>query len=119
MTTGELIKYFRNKRKMTQKALGALCGIADANIRKYENGRQFPKWETLEKIAEALQVDTFDLIALAEEPDLEDLSIIEPDVDELRKEIGDLRYSLNKKGLTKTRDYMKSLMLLNDYKVNN
>lgn len=56
MTTGERIKRSRKAIKMTQKQLGLLCGIDEANIRKYESGRQNPKFETLQKIADALGV---------------------------------------------------------------
>lgn len=68
MPTGELIKKVRKAKKMTQKQLSERCGIADSNIRKYENGKQFPKWETLERIAAALEVDVFELIEYEDEP---------------------------------------------------
>lgn len=61
MPTGKKIKEIRMKKGMTQKKLGELCGIADANIRKYENGKQNPKIETLQKIANALDVDIWEL----------------------------------------------------------
>ncbi|MFU0833380.1 MAG: hypothetical protein ACFWUC_10670 [Oscillospiraceae bacterium] len=47
---------FDGGKGMTQKQLGQLCGINEANIRKYESGRQRPKYTTLEKIAKALKV---------------------------------------------------------------
>ena len=53
---GERIRECREMAHMTQKELGAKCGIDAANIRKYENGRQRPKLETVEKIAGALGV---------------------------------------------------------------
>lgn len=54
MPTGTKIKEIRKQKGLTQKQLGDLCGIADSNIRKYENGKQNPKIETLQKIADAL-----------------------------------------------------------------
>ena len=54
MPTGIKIKEIRQQKGLTQKQLGDMCGIADANIRKYENGKQNPKIETLQKIANAL-----------------------------------------------------------------
>lgn len=54
--TGNLIRKYRKQKGLTQKQLGDLCGIADSNIRKYEAGRQNPKIETVEKIADALNV---------------------------------------------------------------
>ena len=62
MSIGDNIKRFRKERGITQKKLGELCGIAEPNIRKYENGKQNPKLETIEKIASALGIDPFDLM---------------------------------------------------------
>lgn len=56
MTVGERIRKTRIEAKMTQKQLGELCGMADSAIRKYESGRITPKAETLERIANALDV---------------------------------------------------------------
>ncbi len=55
--TGDMIRKYRKEKGLTQKQLGELCGIADSNIRKYENGKQNPKIETLQKIADALNID--------------------------------------------------------------
>ena len=41
---------------MTKNQLGEACGIDAANIRKYELGKQNPKYETLEKIANAVDL---------------------------------------------------------------
>ena len=62
MGVGNNIKRIRQERGLTQKRLGELCGIAEPNIRKYENGKQKPKLETIEKIASALGVTPFDLM---------------------------------------------------------
>ena len=62
MPTGIKIKEIRQQRGLTQKQLGDICGIADANIRKYENGKQNPKIETLQKIANALGVPVTELL---------------------------------------------------------
>lgn len=61
MTTGENIRRIRKERGLTQKQLGELCGINEANIRKYELGNQNPKIDTIQKIAIALGVDPFSL----------------------------------------------------------
>lgn len=68
MPTGTKIKEIRKQKGLTQKQLGDLCGIADSNIRKYENGKQNPKIETLQKIADALGCDIFDLTEIQAEP---------------------------------------------------
>ena len=58
MTTGERIRNMRKNRKLTQKQLGELCGIAEPTIRRYELGKLNPKYETLERIATALRTST-------------------------------------------------------------
>lgn len=58
MTVGENIRRIRKEKGLTQKELGELCNINEANIRKYESGRQNPKIETIDKIADALGVLT-------------------------------------------------------------
>lgn len=56
MEIGERIREKRKELKLTQKELGKLSKIAEPNIRKYELGKQNPKFETLEKIASGLGV---------------------------------------------------------------
>lgn len=111
MPTGELIKKIRKQKKMTQKQLGEKCGIADSNIRKYENGKQFPKWETLERIAKALGVDVFDLIEYAEGPDEEDLDYTSPELDLL------INFrNLNSKGQNKALEQIEMLTKIPEYR---
>lgn len=58
MMVGENIKRLRTLKGITQKELGRLSGINEVQIRKYELGKQNPKYETLEKIANGLNVKT-------------------------------------------------------------
>lgn len=55
---GALIRNLRQKKGWTQKELGEKCGINEAQIRRYELGKNNsnPKKETLQKIAAALNV---------------------------------------------------------------
>lgn len=50
------LKTIRLYRGLTQKQLAEKCGMHDSAIRRYENGRQNPKRETIERIAKALDV---------------------------------------------------------------
>ena len=61
--TGDMIRKYRTEKGLTQKKLGELCGIADSNIREYESGNQNPKIETLQKIADALDIPVNRLLA--------------------------------------------------------
>lgn len=55
-TTGEKIRHLRLERNLTQKTLANKCGMYESQIRKYETGKANPKIETLQKIADALNV---------------------------------------------------------------
>lgn len=66
MTIGENIRKIRKEKGLTQKALGRLCGINEANIRKYEiNPNITPQLKTIEKIASALEVKVADLMGIS------------------------------------------------------
>ena len=93
MSVGENIRKLRKEKGMTQKALGTLCGINEANIRKYESGKQNPKLQTIEKIATALETTPFNLMGVSE-----DLDIKYPDLAKHAKEYECLCEYLNSIG---------------------
>lgn len=55
------IKKFRKERKMTQADLAELCNTSSNYIAIIETCNRFPREEMIEKIAEALKVETFEL----------------------------------------------------------
>jgi transcriptional regulator with XRE-family HTH domain len=57
---GARIRYWRQRRRMTQEALGRLCGCTDKKISAYEHNRLQPRVERLIRIADVLQVRTLD-----------------------------------------------------------
>ena len=59
---GCLIKDARKERSMTQAELAQKVGLATITIRQYENGAREPKFDTLRKIAQALDCELTDLI---------------------------------------------------------
>lgn len=61
MTIGEKIKQARKKSGLTQKELGEKLGVSAAMIAQYENNKRNPKWKTLKKIADALNMPVIDL----------------------------------------------------------
>ena len=69
MTIGQRIRERRKALGLTQKQLAELCGMADSAIRKYESGRITPKYQTLKKIADALQLPSFALSGIDFEVD--------------------------------------------------
>lgn len=65
MTVNEKIKCIRKEKGLTQKELGdRLGGISQQQIGQWETGRANPKYETLQKIAEALEVNLIELIGV-------------------------------------------------------
>lgn len=56
MVVSENLKRIRKEKGLTQKQLGNLCGMSEAMIRQYELGYRNPKFETLQKIANILDV---------------------------------------------------------------
>ena len=63
MMVGENIKRLRTLKGITQKELGRLSGINEVQIRKYELGKQNPKYEKLEKIANGLNCNVANLLS--------------------------------------------------------
>lgn len=68
---GERIRIARRAAKLTQAQLGARCGMADSAIRRYESGRGNPTVETLQRIADALDIPAGELIDTTPQPDRE------------------------------------------------
>ena len=110
MTTGERIKAARKRAGLTQKELGKKLGLAYQTLAQWETGTRKPKAETLQRLADALGVSMMDLDErFAWQPDRE-VGIPAPQEEDLREEVKALTYSLNQRGLSKTRDYMHDLM---------
>lgn len=61
MNTSESIKYFRQKRGITQKQLAEKTGLSIATIQGYEQNKYNPKLEQLRRIAAAFNVSMADL----------------------------------------------------------
>ena len=69
---GDRIKKARKEQKLTQAQLGARCGgMADSAIRRYESGRGNPTLETLQRIADALDIPVGELLGTIPQPDRE------------------------------------------------
>ena len=58
---GLRIKEFRERQKFTQEKLAELTGIDPKHLSRIENGRNYPSIETLEKLAENLDVSFEDI----------------------------------------------------------
>ena len=58
METGDIIKFLRKSKNLSQEELGAIVGVQKSAIAKYENGRvKNLKRETIEKLAKYFDVN--------------------------------------------------------------
>lgn len=62
MNFGDKLKEERKKKGMSQKELGQKLGVSQAMIAQYEKGDRAPKIETINKIAQALDINPSILI---------------------------------------------------------
>lgn len=63
MTVGERIKAARKKKHLTQAILAERMNVSGAMIAQYEKGVRNPKYETIQKFADALGVEVVDLLS--------------------------------------------------------
>lgn len=71
---GKLIKTKRERAGLSQKKLGDACGMSDTTISKIESGtRSTPQWDTLCKIASALNFHPFEILLEAHYITVEDI----------------------------------------------
>ena len=60
---GQFIKEKREAAGLTQKELGSASGLSDSSIQRIETGsRRTPSWDTLCKIARALNIHPFEIL---------------------------------------------------------
>lgn len=64
MNLGDYIKSEREKKGLLMRELAALVDVDTSMISKVENGYRIPTKEQVEKIAKALELDTWSLINL-------------------------------------------------------
>jgi len=62
MTISNRIIKARKKANITQKELGHRMGISEASISQYESGKRKPKYDTLQRIAAALNININELL---------------------------------------------------------
>ncbi|MBU3208034.1 helix-turn-helix domain-containing protein [Clostridium algidicarnis] len=88
MSIGDRIKKLRKDNNFTQIELAEKAGISEIAIRKYENGGRSPKYGTIIKIAEALNVPVDELM------DFEELKQELSDIEETEKLLNILGYEI-------------------------
>ncbi len=90
MNTKELlglkVKEFRKQRKITQEKLAEIIGVDNGYISKLEVGQNFPSISTLERIADALGVELYELFQFTRRKDKDFKDEIIAIYDNLNKE---------------------------------
>ncbi len=66
MTVADKIREMRKKAGLTQTQLAQKMGVTQGTITQYENGRRFPKLDTLTRIADAIGCDVLSLVTIEE-----------------------------------------------------
>ena len=59
---GNFISALRTKKGLSQYQLGALVGVSDKAVSKWENGASKPRINTIRKLSEVLEVSVEDLL---------------------------------------------------------
>ena len=62
MEFSEKLRTLRTQRGMTQEALAAVAGVSRNAVSKWENGRGYPNWESLNRISREFGVTVDELI---------------------------------------------------------
>ena len=120
LTTGEKIKQARKNAGITQKNLGDKLGVSPVMISQYESNTRNPKLQTLQKIADALNVTlsdllTSDTILNSEKSDITDwLSTMEEE--SYRDKIDGLACLLNDTGQQEAVRQMELLTKIPEYR---
>ena len=121
MPTGERIKKIRLEKGITQKQLAELLNTSQQNLAQYESGKRNPKIETLQKIADALDMPLIFLV----EDDLLDAAILPYEdsegklIDEKVNEImTNKEISLEEKTI-KIEELMTQLQIIENYHFDN
>ena len=60
--TGKIIKELREKKKLTQAALGEYIGVSDKTVSKWETGKGLPDISLIEPLSKALEVSVIELM---------------------------------------------------------
>lgn len=63
LTVGAVIRRLRTEKGMTQELLSGFAGIARTHLTMIESGNKQPNFETIWKIAEALEMKPSELVA--------------------------------------------------------
>ncbi len=87
------IEEFRKKKGLSQEALGDLIGVQKAKISKLENGNQKLTMDYITRLADALGIKPWELIAPAEDIDRLIQNKEEEDIVKIRRQLNEKKQS--------------------------
>jgi len=59
---GPVLRRLRHERKLTQDQLSEMVGVASPYISMLESGRNYPSFEILFKLADALEIEAWEIV---------------------------------------------------------
>lgn len=74
---GERIKEIRKSKNLTQEQLAERIGIEIPSLSNIENGKNYPNSETIEKIANGLEMEVFELYIFEHLKELDSKKMLE------------------------------------------
>lgn len=110
MNWGERLKAVRKEKKMSQRELGERLGVSQQTIAQYEKAQSMPKSSTVDRLADALDVDW----RLLQDEPRRTIVFTERDRQKIYKEVVKLQleedlldtfHALNEKGQEKVVNY--------------
>ncbi len=125
ITFGDNLKMVRKKKGLSQRELGERLGITQQTVAQYEKLESPPKYETLKRIAEALDTSFSELRVLSTPQAmlLKNQEYFSSDIGEWIKKFWDFNCvkiidtfdELNNSGQNKVIDYAKDIVQIPEY----
>ena len=107
MDLGSNIQKYRKQAGLTQKELAKILNVAVGTIQQYELGKRQPRLEFIEKIADALGVDAWNLY---------DSYVLTSDNDYFMDKMNSFRKELNDAGQSKAIEHVELLTKVPEYR---
>lgn len=92
MKIGNKIQQVRKRLGITQSELGARLGVSGSMVGQWESNRRTPKYETIARIARALDASVEELFGLMDSPPLDDAADPCKAAEEYMSSITEARY---------------------------
>ena len=123
MTFGERVKELRLKKGLSQRELGErVGGITQQTIAQYEKSENYPKLETIRRIAKALDVPFDNLVPFDDGLRLwikEKKQSTQNNISGKRKALDKKIDQLNDDGIQKMSDYADDIIKIPEYRKDN